>query len=144
MYILFSFSQPSPFQKRKVIDVLKFVNGKPVFGAEVFKEKVEGSRDIVKTRRLYNYSADVSMVVQYDENFEAILIDHLMEVKSRMPGSSENTAVPDGTYTSYHLEGGEWVYQNMVFDPSNNTPATEEKAEETKSSLFGQKPKSKN
>jgi len=143
-YLLFSYSQPSEFQKRKVIDVMYFDKGKPVFGKEVFVEKNGDARDIVKSRRVYNYSADVSMVIQHDKDFDAILIDHLMEVKSRMPGSSENTAVPDGTYTSYKLDGGNWIYDDMVFDPTNNTPAEEVKEEKVKTGIFGQSAKTKN
>ena len=145
-YLLFSFSQPSAFQKRKTIDILSFENGEPVFGAEVFVEKIEGSRDIVKARRLYTYSADVSMVIQYDDDFDAIIVDHLMEVKSRMPGSSENTAVPDGTYTSYHFKEGLWIYQDAVFDQSTLTPAgkKDEEVERSRSGLFNKPTKSKN
>lgn len=143
MYLLFSFSQPTAYQKRKVIDVLRFVDGKPVFGAEVFIEKVEGARDKVKTRRLYKYSADVSMVIQYDDQFNSILIDHLMEVKSRIPGSTENTAVPDGTYTSYHFEQGNWIYKDMVFDPVK-TPAENNSENKPQQGLFGKSKKSKN
>lgn len=145
-YLLYSFAQPTEFQKRKVIDVLSFNNGVPEFGAEVFIEKLEGSRDIVKTRRVYSYSADVSMIIQYDDDFDAIVIDHLMEVKSRMPGSSGNTAVPDGTYTSYHLEDGLWIYQDAVFDQSNFTPAglSDKEVESSKSGVFDKKSKSKN
>ena len=145
-YLLFSFSQPSEFQKRKTIDILSFENGEPVFGAEVFVEKIEGSRDIVKARRLYTYSADVSMVIQYDDDFDAIIVDHLMEVKSRMPGSSENTAVPDGTYTSYHFKEGLWIYQDAVFDQSTLTPAgkKDEEVERSRSGLFNKPTKSKN
>ena len=117
-----------------------------MFGAEVFVERLEESRDIVKTRRIYNYAADVSMIIQYDDDFDAIVIDHLMEVKSRIPGSSGNTAVPDGTYTSYHLEDGLWIYQDAVFDQSNFMPAgkTDEEQQENKSKLFDKKSSSKN
>ena len=143
-YILFSYSQPTEFQKRKVIEVLHFEEDKPIFGSEVFVEKNGTARDIIKSRRVYNYSADVAMVIQHDMDYNAIIIDHLMEVKSRIPGNSENTAVPDGTYTSYTLQDGNWMYRNMVFDPTNDTPAEEAKEEKVKSGIFGQETKSKN
>ncbi len=140
MYLLFSFSQPTAFDKRKVIEVLSFENGNPVFGAEVFVEPVENGRDIIKNRRVYTYSADVSMVIQYDKDFDAIIVDHLMEVKSRIPGNKANTAVPDGTYTSYALKDGNWIYKDMVFEPELKLPKSDEELKEGKSGLF--KPKS--
>ena len=44
-YLLFGFDGNSFFTKRKILDVLKFENGKPVFGSPVFVKNIEGSLD---------------------------------------------------------------------------------------------------
>ena len=128
-----------------MLDIFYFdESGKPVFGDPLFVERMDGTRDIRKFREIFNYSADVSMTINDDREFNAIVIDHLMEVKSRIPGYDKKTWVPDGTYSSYILKKGEWIYNDMLFDPTNNTPLDKDvQSEETetlekpKSDLFG-------
>ena len=136
-YVLLGFSQTSKFNKRKVLDILSWKDGKPIFGKDLFVTTQEGSRDIRMNRRIYNYSADVSMLIQYNSEFNAIVIDHLMEVKSRIPGSYENTRVPDGTYTSYSLKKGEWIYKDKLFEQKDINKLEVKVDEEPKKSIFG-------
>jgi len=136
-YILFGYSQPNFYEKRKVLEIFSLNEGVPTFGAELFVEKIEGSRDVVKQRAIYYYSADVAMSIRDDKDFNAIVVDHLMEVKSRIPGHSGNAYVPDGTYTAFFLREGYWEYKDKLFEQEDVTPIVEKESEEQKRDIFG-------
>lgn len=136
-YLLFAYSQPSLYEKRKVLEVLSFDQGKPVFGAPVLIKRQETARNIEQYRKIYRYSADVSMTIRDDQELGAVVIDHLMEVRSRIPGVSGNTFVPDGTYTAYFKDGGDWIYKDKLWGAGDvRAFKKEEPEQETKSRLF--------
>lgn len=136
-YVLFGFSQPNSFEKRKVLEVFSIQDNKPVFGGDFFIEKQDGARDIARQRELYYYSADVAMSIRDDKDFNALVIDHLMEVKSRIPGQSGNTFVPDGTYTAYFLKDGYWEYKDKLFEQKDVNKLEEKESKEVKKDIFG-------
>lgn len=136
-YVLFGYSQPNFYEKRKVIDVLHFENDEPVFGEEVFIEKKSETRPIIKTRRVFYYASDAYMNIRDDKDMNAIVIDHLMEVKSRIEGFRGNSFVPDGTYTAYIFKDGVWNYNNMLWGANEVNEFTKpEDLEKEKSKLF--------
>jgi hypothetical protein len=114
-YLLFGFDGYQFFEKRKVVDVLSFVDGKPVFGAAVFAEMREGKAENIRHRLLLQYSADASVRLNYDELLEMITHDHLIEAGGMYPGQGP-VMVPDGSYVGYRLEDGLWVYVEKLFD----------------------------
>jgi hypothetical protein len=116
-YLLFGYDGFSFFNKRKLVDVLSFKDGKPSFGAPVFVQHDSlGNEIAVRNRLLFEYSAEASFKMNFDEAYGLILYDHLMT----MAGSYGPTMVPDGTYEGYKLTNGrwEWVekYWNEVMD----------------------------
>lgn len=136
-YLLFSYTQLDQFTKRKTIDV--FIDGDgPQFGSDVFVFPIEGSRNITKMREIYHYSADVVMTIQHQPGSKLILIDHLMQVKSRMPDQG-NTMVPDGSYQALELEEGKWVYVNKMYDTDTTVPQESKQEEKkVKRNIFGE------
>lgn len=114
IYMLFGFDGHSEFQKQKVIDVLQFVEGRPIFGKEVFKFPSEDSRDVVKFRIKFEYSTDAVMGVNYNPSMNMIVFDHLMEVMGQIPGQGP-TMVPDGTYEGFVFKDGFWEYSEKLF-----------------------------
>ncbi len=114
-YLLFGFDGKSFFSKRKVLDVLKFKNGKPVFGSPVFVKNKENERTITQSRLVLNYSAESSVKLNYDLHLEMIIFDHLIQQPSPFPGE-DFTWIPDGTYEGYELKNGVWEYKEKIFD----------------------------
>jgi hypothetical protein len=114
-YLLFGFDAYSFFDKRKVIDVLDFdTNGKPRFGAPVFKFP-DSKKDLEGAHRLLlEYSADASVKCNWDEQYEMILFDHLLDFPS--PYGRGLTRVPDGSYDGLKFEKGYWKYIDKVFN----------------------------
>ena len=113
-YLLFAFDGYSFFRKRKVIDVLTFQDGVPVFGAPVFVHKEGEEAGRVKKRIWLEYSAETNVRLNFDEALDMIIFDHLMEVGGQYNEGPVNIA--DGTYEGYRLEDGYWVYVEKVFD----------------------------
>jgi len=111
-YLLFGYDAFEFFTKRKVIDVLSFDQaGKPVFGAPVFeRQNAVGPPEM---RMFFEYSAETSIRVNWDEQYGMVLFDHLIPMPS--PFGRGITAVTDGSYDGLKLEKGRWVFVEKVF-----------------------------
>lgn len=106
-YLMFGFDGFSLFNKRKLIDVLSFKDGKAIFGAPVFvEEDPKTGSPTVRNRIVKEYSAEASFKMNYDDSWGLIIFDHL----TAMSGSYGQglAMVPDGTYEGYKLENGRW------------------------------------
>lgn len=121
-YLLMGYDAFEFFTKRKVIEVLRFDEaGKPVFGSPVFDR--EGAK-VAEHRLLFEYSAEASVRVNWDEQYQMVLFDHLIPVPS--PFGRGITYVPDGSYDGLRLEKGRWKYIDKVFnDVMSETPMPE-------------------
>lgn len=110
-YLLFGYDAFEFFEKRKLLDVLSFDRtGKPSFGAAVFRKKNAPPQQ----RVFVQYSADAKVKMNWDEQYQMILFDHLIPFPS--PYGREMTQVPDGSYDGYKFEKGYWQYVDKVFD----------------------------
>ncbi|MCB0523174.1 MAG: hypothetical protein H6576_00715 [Lewinellaceae bacterium] len=119
-YLLLGFDAFEFFQRRKVIDVLSFdETGNPVFGAPVFERDKPGNR-MKEQRLMFEYSADASIRVNWDEQYQLILFDHLIPYPS--PYNRGMTSVPDGSYDGLKLAKGEWKFIDKVFNDSQEEP----------------------
>ena len=112
-YLLFGYDAYSFFNKRKVIDVLSFVEGKPQFGAPVFYREEGESGVSVRNRLLYEYSAEAAIKCNFDPVYEMVVVDHLEEMGGLYEGQG-TTWIPDGSYEGYQLMNGIWKYIPML------------------------------
>ena len=113
-HLLFGYDGYEFFRKRKVVDVLRFVDGKPVFGAPVFVKQESDGSFTQKNRLLLEYSAAASVRCNYDPALDLLMFDHLT-----MNGGEYGEGpvqIPDGTYEAYRLNNGKWEYVEKVFD----------------------------
>ncbi|MBN8677003.1 MAG: hypothetical protein J0M29_02190 [Chitinophagales bacterium] len=111
-YLLLGFDAFEFFEKRKLIDVISFdKEGKPHFGAPVLDH---GSDVPAKNRMYLQYSADAKVKLNWDEQYQMIIMDHLIPWDS--PYGRGSTYVPDGSYDAYKFEKGKWKYIDKVFD----------------------------
>lgn len=110
-YLLLGYDSYAFFEKRKLIDVLSFdKEGKPVFGADVFEKETPKPQ----FRNYIQYSAEAQVRLNWDEQYQMILQDHLIPWDS--PFGRGTTMVPDGSYEGYKLEKGKWKYLEKAFD----------------------------
>lgn len=100
---------------RKVIDVIVLNNGKPQLGAPIFKT---GGK--TKTRIIFEYNAQTTMSLKYDESDKRIVFDHLSPSDPR-PEAKKMFSLygPDMTYDALKFEKGFWVLQKNI-QPRNN------------------------
>ncbi len=119
-YLLFGYDAFSFFEKRKVIDVLTFDKaGNPTFGAPVF-EREAAKPGLPEQRLIFEYSAETSVRVNWDEEYQMVLFDHLIPMPS--PFGRGTTHVIDGSYDGLKLEKSRWKYVTQVFHDSQETP----------------------
>lgn len=121
-YLLCGYDAYAFFEKRKVIEVLSFdPTGKPVFGAPVFDKK---GVKVPELRMMFEYSAEASVRVNWDEQYQLILFDHLIPWPS--PFGRGISFVPDGSYDGLQLEKGRWKFIEKVFnDVQDEAPRPE-------------------
>ncbi len=102
----------------KIIDVMTFDKlGNPVFGAPIFKTD-KG----IRSRVVFEYSAQVSMGLKYDDRFKMIVFDHLSPIRPDLAGDYKFYG-PDFSYDGYKFENGFWVYKPDL-DVTNPVPTT--------------------
>lgn len=119
-YLLFGFDGFKFFQKRKLIDVLTFREGKAVFGAPVFVSEDEAGNHFSKNRVVLDYSAEASIKLNFDPTYNKILFDHLVEMGGEYGQGMQY--LPDGTYEAYEPgKDGLWHYVPKFFDQVSET-----------------------
>lgn len=120
-HLLFGFDGYEFFRKRKIVDVLRFIDGKPTFGAPVFtKASRDGMSTSTKNRLIFEYSAAASMRCNYDPALDLLIFDHLTTIGGQYGEGPVN--IPDGTYEAYQLSNGYWEYVEKVFNTFLDTP----------------------
>jgi hypothetical protein len=140
-YLLFGYDAYAFFEKRKVVEVLSFdAAGKPVFGAAVFEKP---NAKVPEMRMLFEYSAEASVRVNWDEQYQMVLFDHLIAWPS--PFGRGITFVPDGSYDGLKLEKGRWKFVEKVFnDVQDEAPRPEPVLDERQSKdILGKEKKPK-
>lgn len=113
-YLLMGFNGLEFYNKRKVVEVLSFdaASGKPVFGAPVFVR--DSALAQPEQRLVLEYNAEASVKVNWDEQYQMVLFDHLIAMPS--PFGRGITAVPDGSYDGLKArKDGRWTFVSKVF-----------------------------
>ncbi len=114
-YTLFGFDGNSYRTNKKWIDVLTFdAQGQPVFGAQpYFVYEKEVPKHKPQRRFAIEYKKEASTTVNFDEDKNMILIDHLISETNE----PENrwTYVPDGDYEGFAWVNGKWQHADKVF-----------------------------
>ncbi len=112
-YLLFGYDGFTFFDKRKVIEVLSFdPAGTPVFGAPVFDNP--NKPDEHEQRIMLEYSSEARVRLNWDEQYQAILLDHLIPYPNPYTGGF--MYIPDGSYDAYKLEKGRWKFIDKIFN----------------------------
>ncbi len=119
-HLLFGFDGYRLFNKRKIVEILSFENGQPIFGSSLFSPADISRTDLHKNRLMMEYSAEASTTFNYNEELGMIVKDHLIPLRTSAQIKGE-TYVPDGSYEGYKLEGELWVYKEKLFHQVSET-----------------------
>ncbi len=98
---------------KKVLDVLTFKDGHPVFGAPVFNFENDSVDRRIENRFFLEYRRDGNAGMNYNPNLNMIIYDHLTSLKKDT--ADKATLVPDGTYEGFKWEKGYWMHVPKVF-----------------------------
>ncbi len=107
-FLLFGYDGFDSKTRIKVIDVLRFVNGVPVFGSEIFKMNNE-SRPDIKQRFVLDYSAVANATCNFNEELGIIMFDFL-EMRTGITQDGGPAKIPDGTYCGFKQEGNLFTF----------------------------------
>jgi hypothetical protein len=133
-YTLIGFDAGNIRSSRKIIEVLTFKDGEPVFGGPFFFIANSSTKPKSQARFIMEYKKNASPRLNYDPGFDLIVKEHL---------SSDNgnplqtwTLVGDGDYEAFKWSGNKWVYQEYLFEkvtPNKQAPTPMLKTEDNKS-----------
>lgn len=107
---------PGEHYHRKIVEVLEIQEqGQVRFGGKMFR--IEEYQDRVLNRPpmrlLFTYSADYSATVNWDEQQDKVIMDHLAPPSKKMKGLYR-TYGPDFTYDALYWEDGWWHLEKEV------------------------------
>lgn len=114
-YTLFGIDYNSIRSTKKWIEVLTFnEKNDPVFGGPLFSYEQDSVKKAPQNRFGLEYKKDARVLVNYIEEVNMILVDHLVS-ESDEP-DNKWTMVPDGDNEGFKWENGKWVHIDKAFD----------------------------
>ncbi len=112
-YTLIGFDAGNIRSSRKIVEVLHFESGIPVFGGSFFFIPNNKTKPRSLSRYIMEFKKDAAPRLNYDLEMDLIVKEHL---------SSENgtpnltwTLVGDGDYEGFSWRNGKWVYIEDIF-----------------------------
>ncbi len=122
IFLLYGYHPGNEKKKMKVLEVLSFRDGKPVFGKEIFKKVEENGRERFKNRIFLEYALTSNVNLNYNDGLELIMFDNLISTITPELGP---TKIPDGSYKAYKKDGDTWVYVDKVYNHISNIPISD-------------------
>ena len=114
-YTLFGIDYNSVRSSKKWIEVLTFnEKNEAVFGGPLFSYEQDSVKKAPQNRFGLEYKKDARVLVNYIEELNMILVDHLIS-ESDEP-ENKWTMVPDGDNEGFKWENGKWVHVDKAFD----------------------------
>jgi hypothetical protein len=112
-YTLLGFDENNIRSDKKIMDILEFVDGKPVFGKNIFVTNGNKALPRNMTRFIYEFKKYASPRLSYDADLDAIVFDEL-ESENKTP-NKKWTLVGTGEYEAFKWRNGKWVYTSNAF-----------------------------
>ncbi|PSL46070.1 hypothetical protein CLV51_10346 [Chitinophaga niastensis] len=112
-YTLFGWDANNPRSQKKLIDMLTFKNGAPVFGGPFFSFAEDSTPQPVRNRFIIEYKKESTATLNYNKELDMIVYDHLIsETNEPM---KKFTYVSDMDYEGFKWQAGKWVHINKIF-----------------------------
>lgn len=114
-YTLLGYDENSMRSTKKRIEVMHFdPAGKPIFGGPFFSFQEDSVKLPVQTRFSIEYKKEGNARMQYDEDMQMIVYDHLIPENGEK--AKKYTYIPDGDYEGFKWKNGKWVHVDKVFN----------------------------
>ncbi len=112
-YTLLGYDENNIRSNKKVIEVLTFNNGEPLFGGSYFSFPDNSLNKKFIARFILEFKKNASPRLTYDEDQDMIIYEHLISETGEM--GKKYTYIPDGDYEGMKWKNGKWVHIEKVF-----------------------------
>ncbi|MBW8687726.1 hypothetical protein [Chitinophaga rhizophila] len=112
-YTLFGWDANNIRSQKKMIDMLTFKEGEPVFGGPFFSFAEDTIPKKARNRFILEYKKEATISLSYNPEMDMIVYDHLIS-ETNQP-SKPSTFVPDLDYEGFKWKAGKWVHIEKVF-----------------------------
>lgn len=122
-YTLLGYDENNIRSNKKIIEVLDFKDGQPVFGGRYFNTAENNLIPKNIARYVMEYKREAGPRLTFDTELNMIIMEHL-----HSPSNEPNkkwTLIPDGDYEGFKWVNGKWNYISKVFNqvtPENEPP----------------------
>lgn len=121
-YTLLGYDENNINSNKKIIEILTFKDGQPVFGGSYFSFQDNSVIKKYPARYIMEYKKNASPRLTYDPDQDMIIYEHLIS-ESGEP-QKKYTYIPDGDYEGLVWRDGKWVHIQKVF--TQKTPEGQE------------------
>ena len=118
-YTLLGFDEFGGESNKKIIEVLRFENGEPIFGGPYFSMPGGSFTTQVKKRFIMEYKKNASPRLIYDADQDLIVFGHLVSETGEIQRRS--SYIPDGEYDGLKWMAGQWVQIRDVGPSKSDT-----------------------
>lgn len=112
-YTLLGFDENNIRSDKKVMDILQFVNGQPIFGHKIFVRENSNVYQKNMARFILEYKKEASARLTYDQELDAVVFDELASETG--DANKKWTLIPDGEHEGYKWINGKWVHMTNIF-----------------------------
>ncbi len=113
-YTLLGYDENNLNSNRKIIEVLTFQNGQPLFGGSFFSFQDNGMNQKGMARYIMEYKKNASPRLTFDSDMDMIIYEHLISETGEP--NKKYTYIPDGDYEGLKWKDGKWVHIQKVFN----------------------------
>ncbi len=113
-YTLLGYDENNLRSNRKIIEVLHFADGAPVFGGAFFNFSKDIEKHPAISRYIMEYKKSTGARLNYDEQLGMIIYEHLIS-ETNEP-AKKFTLIPDGDYEGFKWTNGQWLHVDKVFN----------------------------
>lgn len=119
-YTLLGFDENNIRSNKKVIEVLDFVNGQPVFGGHFFRIPNGNLVAHNPARYIMEYKKESAAKLNYDDEMGIIIVEHLVS-ETKEP-QKKWTYITDGDFEGFKWIEGKWVFIDNVRNYKTRDP----------------------
>ena len=114
VYTLLGFDDNNINSDRKIIEVLTFEDGKPVFGGPFFSFPDNSLNKKSIARYVMEYKKNAGPRLTFDNDMNMIIYEHLISETGEV--QKKYTYIPDGDYEGLEWKNGKWAHIVKVFN----------------------------
>ena len=115
VYTLLGYDEFSIKSDRKIMEVLTFNNGEPIFGGNYFNMPQDDPSTRKNIRRyVMEFKKDAGPRLTYDPEMEMVIAEHLVSEAGNP--NQKWTLVGDGDYEGFKWQNGAWLHINKIYN----------------------------